>query len=110
MTALASSATATITEIIDKPTSAMSILANKLPLSSNFYISYLVLQGFSIAGGSLFQVVGLFLYYILGTLFDNTVRKKWNRFSGLGTVAWGTVFPILPNWLPLHWLIRSFHL
>ena len=68
MTALASSATATITEIIDKPTSAMSILANKLPLSSNFYISYLVLQGFSIAGGSLFQVVGLFLYYILGTL------------------------------------------
>lgn len=94
VTALASSTTATITEIIDKPTSAMSILANKLPLSSNFYISYLVLQGFSIAGGSLFQVVGLFLYYILGTLFDNTVRKKWNRFSGLGTVAWGTVFPI----------------
>ena len=36
VTALASSATATITEIIDKPTSAMSILANKLPLSSNF--------------------------------------------------------------------------
>ncbi|EMG49572.1 RSN1 Uncharacterized protein RSN1 [Candida maltosa Xu316] len=94
VTALASSATATVTEIVEKPTSAMSILANKLPLSSNFYISYLVLQGFSIAGGSLFQIVGLFLYYILGTLFDNTVRKKWNRFSGLGTVSWGTVFPI----------------
>ncbi|RCK63835.1 Uncharacterized protein RSN1 [Candida viswanathii] len=94
VTALASSATATVTEIVEKPTSAMSILANKLPLSSNFYISYLVLQGFSIAGGSLFQIVGLFLYYILGSLFDDTVRKKWDRFSGLGSVSWGTVFPI----------------
>lgn len=48
----------------------------------------------AIGGASLFQVVGLFLYYILGYLLDNTVRKKWNRFSGLGTVAWGTVFPL----------------
>ncbi|KAK6877627.1 hypothetical protein K4I79_005771 [Candida tropicalis] len=94
VTALASSATATVTEIVEKPTSAMSILANKLPLSSNFYISYIVLQGFSIAGGSLFQIVGLFLYYVLGSIFDNTVRKKWARFSGLGSVSWGTVFPI----------------
>lgn len=69
-------------------------MAAKLPLSSNFYISYLTLQGMAIGGASLFQVVGLFLYYILGYLLDNTVRKKWNRFSGLGTVAWGTVFPL----------------
>ena len=94
VTALASSATATVTQIIEKPTSALQILASKLPLSSNFYISYLTLQGMTIAGGSLFQVVGLFLYYILGYIFDNTARKKWNRFSGLGTVAWGTVFPL----------------
>ncbi|KAI5963509.1 uncharacterized protein KGF55_002389 [Candida pseudojiufengensis] len=94
VTALASSATATVTQIVAEPTSAMTILAEKLPLSSNFYISYLVLQGLAIAGGSLFQVVGLFLYYILGYLLDNTVRKKWNRFSGLGTMAYGTTFPI----------------
>lgn len=94
VTALASSATATVTQIIEKPTSAMSILADKLPLSSNFYISYLMLQGLTIAGGALFQIVGLFLYYILGYILDNTVRKKWNRFSGLGSVAWGTVFPL----------------
>jgi len=94
VTALASSATATVTQIIEDPTSALDILAAKLPLSSNFYISYLTLQGMGIAGASLFQVVGLFLYYILGYMLDNTVRKKWNRFSGLGTVAWGTVFPL----------------
>ncbi|CAI5757281.1 unnamed protein product [Candida verbasci] len=94
VTALASSATATVTKIVEQPTSAMSVLATNLPKSSNFYISYLTLQGLSVAGASLFQVVGLFLYYILGYILDNTVRKKWNRFSGLGTIAWGTVFPL----------------
>ncbi|EGW31007.1 uncharacterized protein SPAPADRAFT_56937 [Spathaspora passalidarum NRRL Y-27907] len=94
VTALASSATATVTKIVEQPTSAMSILANKLPLSSNFYISYLILQGLSVASASLFQIVGLFLYYILGALLDGTVRKKWARFSGLGTCSWGTVFPV----------------
>ncbi|KAI5950813.1 hypothetical protein KGF54_003887 [Candida jiufengensis] len=94
VTALASSATATVTQIVEKPTSAMNILAEKLPLSSNFYISYLALQGLTISSGSLFQIVGLFLYYILGYLLDNTVKKKWNRFSGLGTMSYGTTFPI----------------
>lgn len=97
ITTLASSATSTITEIIDKPTNAMSILAAQLPTSSNFYISYLILQGLSIAGASLFQVVPLFLYYILGFLLDNTVRKKWARFTGLGSMSWGTTFPVYTN-------------
>lgn len=97
VTALASSAAATVQEIIDQPSSALSILATNLPKSSNFYISYLILQGLTVSGGALFQVVGLFLYYILGTLFDSTLRKKYARFSGLGTVAWGTTFPIFAN-------------
>ncbi|ABN64633.1 predicted protein [Scheffersomyces stipitis CBS 6054] len=97
VTALASSATSTVTQIIEEPTSAMSILANNLPKSSNFYISYIILQGLSVASGSLFQIVGLILFYLLGRLLDNTVRKKWNRFSGLGSTAWGTTFPVFTN-------------
>lgn len=97
VTALASSATATVVQLIDKPSSALSILASNLPRSSNFYISYLILQGLTVAGGALFQVVLFFLYYILGRAFDNTLRKKYARFSGLGTVAWGTTFPIFTN-------------
>ncbi|KAI3402663.2 hypothetical protein KGF56_004544 [Candida oxycetoniae] len=94
VTALASSATATVTKVVENPSSAMSILADKLPLSSNFYISYLILQGMTIASGSLFQIVGLFLYYILSYILDKTVRQKWTRYSSLGTLAWGTVFPL----------------
>lgn len=93
VTALSSSATATVTKILSDSSAVLSILALSLPKSSNFYISYLILQGLTIAGGSLFQVVGLFLYYILGKLFDKSLRKKYARFSGLGTMAWGTTFP-----------------
>lgn len=97
VTTIASSATSTVTKIIQKPESAMTLLAQNLPKSSNFYISYLILQGLTVAGGSLFQVVGLFLYYILGALLDKTLRKKWARFSGLGSMAWGTTFPVFTN-------------
>lgn len=94
VTALSSSATATVVKVIHDTSSVWSVLATSLPRSSNFYISYLILQGLTIAGGALFQVVGLFLYYILGGLFDSTLRKKWARFSGLGSVEWGTTFPL----------------
>lgn len=97
VTTLSSSATSTVTKIVEKPQLAMSLLAENLPKSSNFYISYLILQGLSVAGGSLFQVVGLFLYYILGGILDGTLRKKYARFSGLGTMAWGTTFPVFTN-------------
>lgn len=95
--ALASSAVSVVEKIIDNPTSAMNILAENLPLSSNFFISYIALQGLTVSSGALLQIVGLFLYYILGALLDSTVRKKWNRFSGLGTMLWGTTFPVYTN-------------
>lgn len=97
VTTISSSASSTITKIIQEPENAMSILAGGLPKASNFYISYLILQGLSVAGGSLFQIVGFFLYYILGYFLDSTLRKKWARFSGLGTMAWGTTFPVFTN-------------
>lgn len=97
VTAVASSASATVQQIIDNPTSVLSVLADNLPRSSNFFMSYLLLQGFSVAGGSLLQIVGLFLYYIFGSIFDKTLRRKWIRFSTLDSVQWGTTFPKFAN-------------
>jgi calcium permeable stress-gated cation channel len=97
VTALSSSASAVVTTIISDPSTATTLLANNLPKSSNFYISYLLLQGLSISGGALLQIVGLILFYILGNLLDNTPRKKWTRWNVLSGVGWGTVFPIYTN-------------
>lgn len=97
VTTLSSGAAAVVQEIINQPTSAMSLLASNIPKASNFYISYFMLQGFTIAGGALLQIVALILFHVLSTIFDNTPRKIWQRWNLLSITGWGTVFPIYTN-------------
>lgn len=97
VTTISSSAASTATQVAEDPTKAMYLLSENLPKASNFYISYIILQGLSVSSGALLQVVTLVLFYVLGAAFDKTPRKKWTRFTNLGTMAWGTVFPIFTN-------------
>ncbi|KAH3903644.1 Rsn1p SCDLUD_001289 [Saccharomycodes ludwigii] len=97
ITTLTSSASSTVTQIVEKPTSAMSLLAENLPKSSNFYVAYIILQGFSISSGALLQLAPLIFFYVLGSLLDSTPRKKWNRFNTLSSMSWGTTFPVYTN-------------
>lgn len=97
VTTISSSAASTATQIVEEPTQAMFLLSENLPKASNFYISYIVLQGLSVSSGALLQIVTLILFYILGALLDKTPRKQWTRFTKLGSMAWGTVFPVFTN-------------
>ncbi|KAG7722803.1 hypothetical protein KL949_000146 [Ogataea haglerorum] len=97
VTTITSSFASTVTQIAERPTEAMELLSANLPKSSNFYVSYMVLQGFSVAGGTLFQVVSLILFYLFSAMFDNTARKLWTRFNDIGGYAWGTTFPVYTN-------------
>ncbi|KAK9475128.1 uncharacterized protein V1510DRAFT_359607 [Dipodascopsis tothii] len=97
VTTITSSATSVVTQIIENPTSAMSLLSTNLPKSSNFYIDYLLLQALSGAGGMFMQTVALALYYVLSYLLDGTPRKKFKRWSSLGSMGWGTVYPVYTN-------------
>ncbi len=97
VTTVASSITSVITQIMDRPSSVMSLLSSNLPKCSNFFVSYVLFQGFSISGGALLQVVTLILFYFLGQLLDNTPRKKWIRFNDIGSYSWGTTFPVYTN-------------
>jgi hypothetical protein len=97
VTTIASSATSTVTQIIEEPTSAMYLLSENLPLASNFYLSYIILQGLTVSSGALLQIVPLVIFYVLGSLLDGTPRKKWRRFSTLSSCSWGTVFPVFTN-------------
>ena len=89
-----SSAASSVVAIINDPTSAPSLLARQLPTASNFYISYILLQGLALSAGALAQVVGLILYHLLGKILDSTPRKKFNRFNSLSSVSFGTVYPV----------------
>ncbi|KAL4887752.1 hypothetical protein BDV59DRAFT_14491 [Aspergillus ambiguus] len=90
---LASSASSVVTKIIDDPTSAATLLANNIPTVSNFYISYIILQGLSFSSGALLQISGLILGKVLGRILDNTPRKMYTRWSSLAGLGWGTVYP-----------------
>lgn len=90
---LASAATSVVTSIIEDPTSAASLLAKNIPRASNFYISYIILQGLSFSSGALLQITGLILGKVLGKLLDTTPRKIYTRWSKLAGLGWGTVYP-----------------
>lgn len=92
---LASAATGVVTQIIDNPQSATSLLANNLPKASNFYLSYIALQGLSFTSGALLQIGGLIIGKILGKLLDKTPRKMYTRWSSLAGLGWGTIFPVI---------------
>lgn len=90
---IASSVSSVVTQIIENPTSSLSLLSSNLPKSSNFFISYIILNGFSVSGTILFQLVTFILFYAFSFL-DKTARQKYNRYVGLGEMAWGTTYPI----------------
>ncbi|KAL2316358.1 Extracellular tail, of 10TM putative phosphate transporter [Schizosaccharomyces pombe] len=94
VTTMTSAATSAVVQVIKEPASSMTLLASNLPKASNFYISYFLLQGLSIPGGALLQIVTLLLSKVLGRIFDNTPRKKWNRWNQLSAPSWGTVYPV----------------
>ncbi|ODQ79949.1 hypothetical protein BABINDRAFT_36199 [Babjeviella inositovora NRRL Y-12698] len=94
VTTLASAATSVAVKIVDDPSSAMELLSNNLPKSSNFYIAYVMLQGLSVSSGALLQLVALILSHILGRVLDKTPRAMFNRASSLGSPGWGTIYPV----------------
>lgn len=91
----ASAASSTVVDIIDDPSSAMTLLAENLPKASNFYIAYFLLQGLSVPSGSLLQIVTLILSKFLGRILDKTPRQKWNRYNTIAQPSWGVVYPVL---------------
>jgi calcium permeable stress-gated cation channel len=90
---IASSVSSVVTQIVEDPSSALSLLSNNLPKSSNFFISYIILNGFTVSGGTLFQIVNFLIFYAFSFL-DKTARQKYNRYNGLGSMAWGTTYPV----------------
>jgi len=94
---LASSATALIQRIQDKPSDTPKILAEKLPIASNFYINYFIVQGLTVASGVLSQVAGFVVFQILYKFLAGTPRKMYQKWSNLSAISWGSTLPVFTN-------------
>lgn len=94
---ISSGITTVIHEISSGPQNVPSILASNLPKASNYFFSYLLLQALSVSAGALVQIMGLFKWFVLAPLLDNTARQKWARQTSLPDMQWGTFFPVYTN-------------
>lgn len=90
---IASASVSSIQTIIDDPSSALTLLATKIPKASNFYISYICAVGLATASSAIANVVGLILAQFLGKILDKTPRAKWNRYITLGQPDFATSYP-----------------
>ncbi|KAB8760607.1 hypothetical protein FH972_026599 [Carpinus fangiana] len=97
VTTLSSGITTAIKGFIDNPASILQILATSLPKASNFYLSYIIVQGLGVVGQVLLGLTGLVLFVLLGKLLDGTPRKKFIRWTQLASQSMGTVYPIYTN-------------
>ncbi len=93
ITTFASGAAAVVTQIIKKPSSATTLLAENLPKASNFYISYVIVQGLGIASGNLLNIGSLIGFTLLGKFLDKSPRKMFKRYITLAGLGWGSLYP-----------------
>ena len=94
---ISSGMTTVLNQITKGPQSVPSILASNLPKASNYFFSYMLLQALSVSAGALVQVMGLFKWFVLAPVLDNTARQKWARQTNLPDMQWGTFFPVYTN-------------
>lgn len=94
---LASGAASTIQVIMNNPSSAASLLATSLPKASNFYISYFILQGLTIASSVVSQVIGFVIFSVLYKFMTSTPRSMYKKWTNLSAISWGSVLPVFTN-------------
>ncbi|THH28353.1 hypothetical protein EUX98_g5835 [Antrodiella citrinella] len=90
---LSSGIIAALPGLVNNPGNIPSLLAAQLPKASNFFLTYIILQGLSGTAAGFLTAIPLLLYYVKLILLGGTPRSVYNiRYTGR-KVAWGTLFP-----------------
>ncbi|KAJ8063499.1 hypothetical protein OCU04_007375 [Sclerotinia nivalis] len=95
VTTITSAASAAFGEIVEDPTSVRSLLSENLPKSSNFYVSYFILQGLAMSATRLLQVPALVRHLIFQN--EQNPRVMINKWHRIRVVHWGAVYPVFTN-------------
>ncbi|OAA57032.1 DUF221 domain protein [Niveomyces insectorum RCEF 264] len=97
VTTMTSSASAVGKQIASHPGSVTTVLASNLPKSSNFYMSYFIVQGLTIASGVISQVVGFFVFTLMYKYLTGTPRGLFQKWANLSAISWGSTLPVYTN-------------
>ena len=97
MTTFSSGAATVATRIAKEPASVPFLLADNLPDSSNFYLTYFIIQGIGSAAKQIINYSDLGEYIFYDYFFDRTPREKYARRSKMKGISWGSVYPKFAN-------------
>lgn len=75
--------------------SIAALVASNLPKASNYFFSYMLLQGLSVSAATLLQINRIAARIMAG-LHDKTARQKWAR-NVETEISWGSFFPVYTN-------------
>ncbi|KAI1164385.1 DUF221-domain-containing protein [Nemania serpens] len=86
-----------LAEHLQDPTAIPALLARQLPKSSNYYITYFIVQGITSASDNLLNYSDLLEHLFYEYLVDETPRQKFRRYTSMKGIAWGKVYPKFTN-------------
>ncbi|KAF5231504.1 hypothetical protein FANTH_13365 [Fusarium anthophilum] len=94
---LSNSFISSLIAILRNPNNVFSILSSSVPIASNFYISFFIAQGLSIATSVVTQVFGFIMFTLSSKLTNKTPRMIYDKWKALRTISLGGLMPIYTN-------------
>ncbi|EWZ78614.1 hypothetical protein FOWG_17153 [Fusarium oxysporum f. sp. lycopersici MN25] len=83
--------------ILRNPNNVFGMLSTSIPTASNFYISFFIVQGLTIATGVLTQIFGFIMFTLSSRFSNKTPRMMYYKWTALSTLSWGSLMPIYTN-------------
>lgn len=96
VTTLTSAASGAMMEVLQDPMSVKDVLAQNLPMASNFYISYILIQCLANAGTAILQPFELLRYSLLSRI-AKIPRTRYRVWRTTPVTRWGRDFPVFAN-------------
>lgn len=90
---LAAGIISALPQLLNNPGSVPTLLAQELPNASNFFLTYIILQGLSGTASGFLQASPLVMYYLKLFVLSSTPRSVYNVKYGTRSVSFGTLFP-----------------
>ncbi|KAG6990004.1 protein RSN1 [Fusarium oxysporum f. sp. conglutinans] len=94
---LSNSFISSLVTILRNPNNVFGMLSSSIPTASNFYISFFIVQGLTIATSVLTQVFEFAMFTLSSRFTNRTPRIMYDKWTTLRTISLGSLMPIYTN-------------
>jgi hypothetical protein len=97
VTTFSSGVASVLAKVMEDPSQTPTLLAANLPKASNFYLTYIILQGTTNAANNLLNYGDLFEYLFYEYFWDKTPREQFTTFAQMKGTPWAAWYPKFTN-------------